>query len=225
MTEKIRTISIWYKIVLIACGGAGLLLTCGIFDGEFRPEMLFYFTNLSNLLVLVYFIGDVVFLIRAPKGSTDVTWCPVFKGMVTMAILLTGGVAAILLQGMFRDGTGTFLISLIFLHDIVPVMTAADYFLFDRKGRIRRTDPLLWTIPPLAYLAFVLAAVSSGQSLGSRSGSQVPYPFLDAGTFGVMGVIFNIAMISAAYIAAGYLFYFFDRKMGERTAGRKMSGK
>jgi len=209
-----RKLSIIYKTVIIACTAAGLMLTCGIPEGQFRPEIFAYFTNLSNLFVLIYFTGDVIFLLCTPKGRTGEsgTWLPVFKGVVTMAILLTGLVAAILLGNLFANSSGSFKASLIFLHDIVPVLTVLDYFLFDRKGRIGKFWPLVWTALPVIYLTFVTAAAGTGSSLGSETGSKYPYPFLDADRLGLPQVIRNVILIAAVYIAVGYLAYFIDSR-------------
>jgi len=220
-----RAASIAFKAVLIAAGIWGLLLTFGVFEGRFNLGMLNYYTVLSNLLCVVYFLLDLAYLIRHRHDPTKTTWRPLLKGIVTMGITVTMLVAHFMLGMRFSMGNSSGL-SLLLVHYIVPAMTILDWLLFDPKGRIKKTAPLVWTAAPLVYFVYTLIAVQAGMTMGQDS--KYPYPFLDTDTLGWGHVLLTVLILAVFFIALGYLFFVADRilsKAGEKKKSIPMDEK
>ncbi len=58
----------------------------------------------------------------------------------------------------------------------MPLLVPLFWLAFDPKGHLRRHDPLLWLLLPLAYYAY-------GLTRGALEG-RYPYPFMDVARIG-----------------------------------------
>ncbi len=190
---KKETIHTIFQIAAFALCLWGVVLTCR------DVSMLRYYTVQSNLLCLVFW-GYA--LIRRGKVS------PRLQGAVTLAILLTCVVYNfVLVPAFFAMGTNysPYSLSDLLVHTFTPLLMLLDSLLFMDKGKIKRCDPLLWTVIPYAYFAFTLII------------GFYPYFFSDPTKNTVPQLIFNLALVTVAFVGAGYALYFVDK----RLAGRK----
>ena len=208
-----KTASIVYKLLLVAIGIYGLLLIFGVTEGRLNLSMLHYFTVLSNLLCVLYFIVDIIYIVR---GGEDCVWFPALKGSAMMAITVTLLVAHFILGMRFTmaDSSG---VSLLIVHYVVPIMTILDWLLFDPKSYIKKISPLIWTIGPLLYFVYAMIAARIGDGIGYNS--RYPYPFLDVDALGWGRVILTVIALVVFFIALGYAYYGVDRllsKFGEK---------
>lgn len=215
MMVKSKKASIIFKFFIIIFGVVGVELSLKLFTSGVDYGMLNYFTNLSNIFVFVYYICSVIWLIKNRKDDSKRTFCPIFKGMAMMCITLTFLVVVFILRMGFTMNN-TMGISLFFLHYLVPVMTILDWILFDEKGLIKKSHPLIWTIPPIVYIAYAMTAARIGDGIGAM-GSRYPYPFLDVDALGVRNVVLIIIVISVLYIALGYVYYAIDNKLAKKA--------
>jgi hypothetical protein len=107
------------------------------------------------------------------------------------------------------------------VHLITPLLMLADYFLFTKRGLLKKYDPLLGTIIPYIYLLEVLplglTRTARYDSLGNNS--YYPYIFLDIDRFGAR-VILILAGITLFFLAIAFVWRRFDDKLG-RIAARK----
>lgn len=212
MHVKNRIFNLSYKLVLIVFGITGVALSLGIHQGQFNLRALTYFTVLSNLLCVVYFILGLIYLIRNIDDRKKTTWFPGLKGIAMMCITVTLLVAHFLLGARFTMGNASG-ISLLIAHYIVPLMVILDWLLFDKKGLIRATSPLIWTIAPLLYFAYTVLDAHTGQ------GHRYPYPFLDASTLGWSRVSLTVLALVIFFVVLGYVYFAIDRvamKLGDK---------
>lgn len=201
-----RKCSLVLKFFVVLSALVGILLQCGIVHGSFSLESFRMFTTLSNLAVVIYFIYDIIMIIRT--GSSD-TFGRRWKFMITMGILLTGLVAFFMLRGMFDSLPATEQFGIALLHDVVPVSVFLDWVIFDRKGQAQIWMPLFATLFPIAYVL-----ISMTVETVSRRGDY-PYPFLNVNALGWPMVLLNILGLSVGFIAVGYLGYAIDHKLGK----------
>ena len=218
MRIKSKPIGILWKTVIVACAFIGVGLQIGVFRGEFHTTTLRYFTNLSNLLCMLYFSIDVVYLLLRRGNDGSKSWCFPLKGVAMMGVTVTWLVAYFML-GDFDMGA-SMRVSIRLVHFVVPIMTILDWLLFDEKGRMSIASPLLWASFPLLYFAIVmlLAALSSGTPF-------YPYPFMNVSTQGLLRVLITVALMTAFFIALGYAFFFVDSVLSKwkRRADRAKS--
>ncbi|MBR5228462.1 MAG: Pr6Pr family membrane protein [Firmicutes bacterium] len=216
---KSRTTQLIYQTIYCTLGFVGIIASFGIFDDitMFRWDFYVHFTNLSN-----YFCIGVMFasLIQTAKKKEDsyVTTAPAIKFIGMLAILLTFLVFNILLAGAEgRDPQLNWRIGSLCAHVVLPIMYVGDWFLFYERGKTKLSYPLLSTLFPLGYVAFIFiqAAILKFDSSilipGSTTPLIYPYFFVNLETQGVAGVAKWIVILSVAFIVAGFLFVGVDR--------------
>lgn len=204
MRIRSKALSVLWKAAIAACAFVGLGLQIGLFKGELHLSSFKYFTNISNLLCMIYFFIDVIFLLAVRKRDGSVSWCPALKGVAMMGITVTWLVAHFML-GSFTMGP-SLRVSIRLVHYVVPIMTILDWLLFDQKGQIKLTAPLLWTVFPLVYFAAIMGLAYFGKGV-----PFYPYPFMNVEKQGLPRVLITVAVMLAFFVALGYLFVLVDR--------------
>ena len=171
--------------------------------GEALWAMLRYFTVLTNLLVAVV-MSLIALGVRVP---------PFVTGGTTLAIVLVGVVFFLLLRGLLELSGGAALADLL-MHKVTPVLVPLWWLAFAAKGGLRRRDPLLWALYPLAYFAYALAR-------GSAEG-RYAYPFIDLGSLGWAAVALNGLLIAAGFVIAGQALVAVDTAMARSVPNRSI---
>jgi len=212
MRIRSKALSLIWKFAIVLCAFVGIGLQIGIFSGELRLSSFRYFTNLSNLLCMLYFLADTVYILSDRLNDGSKSWCLPLKGITMMGITVTWLVSFFLL-GNFTMGA-SMRVSILLVHTIVPILTILDWLLFGEKGRFNRTSPLLWTIFPLMYFLIVMLL-----ALVSRGDPFYPYPFMNVAAQGLVRVLVTVAVITVFFIALGYLFVLADRLLAK--AGKR----
>jgi hypothetical protein len=163
-----------------------------------------FFTVLTNLLVAVV-------MTRVSLGARV---SPSVLGGTTLAILLVGVVYATLLRGLIELSGGAVLAD-IMLHTVSPFAAALWWLFFAPHGRLTWQAPVHWCVFPFLYFAYALVR-------GGIDG-RYPYPFIDVGKIGWLQTGINAVVISLAFILAGYLLVWTDRRLLGR-AGQEARG-
>jgi hypothetical protein len=213
MCIKNRVVSLIFKIAIVAVCLAGILMVCG-FPGKLDFGLMKYYTLLSNVLVLVFFVLAALHTaMRIIKNGTRgaVTFAPHFKGGVTIAITITLLVYQFMLAGS-PFAMSSALSGDAFVHMFTPLLVILDWLLFDKKGSYTVRDPFKWTIPPLCYIAFAFIAAPLGVTY--YYGGRYPYFFFDVDTLGLGTVILYLLGMTVAFFVLAYIFVGLDRLMG-----------
>lgn len=207
----IRLGAVLSALLVVLCV-LGLTIHKEFYAGKPRRDYFFFYTNLSNLLVLVYF---ALIAPRLYAASALRPLIPHADFAVMMCILLTGAVFHLLLFPAVRGAaarhtrTREFFIvctdSLI-EHYLVPLTTLA-FWLFCSPGKdaLGAADVFLWTLFPLGYATAVyLRAPFRG--VIAEAGSPYPYPFMDIQILGVRRAAFFLSAMYGACLLAGAFF-------------------
>lgn len=184
-----------YHFLIALAALCGILLQCGITEGQLDLTSFRMFTTLSNLAVMLYYLWDAVCLCRK-KDVGQNAW----RFLITMGILLTGLVAHFMLRDMFSTLHGPQKLGLTLLHYVVPILTLLDYFLFTPKGQSRLWMPAFSAIFPIVY---VLVSMLAAQWM--TGADRYPYPFLNVDRLGWGTVLLNILGLAIGYFAVGFL--------------------
>ena len=88
------------------------------------------------------------------KEDSYVTINPLVKFTGVMSILLTGLVYNIMLAPTYEP-IENFQPNSVILHIVLPIMFVADWFLFYERKKLKWFYPLLTTVSPLGYIAFI----------------------------------------------------------------------
>jgi hypothetical protein len=164
-----------------------------------------YFTITTNVLVAVVFTG-VAFDLKALSTPHTV-------GGTVLCIALVGVVYALLLRGAMELSGGSLLVDHL-LHEVTPITAVLYWAIFGRTGKLRWSDPPLWAIYPLAYLAY---AMWRGIATG-----KFAYPFLNVRELGWPTTVLHAAAIAIGFLAAAYLMVLIDRKSGAEAKRDRM---
>lgn len=196
----------------------GFLAQLGVFQGVLNRNYLVYYTNLSNLLCMVFGFFSLAHLLR---GGRD--FAPALKFVFSIMILVT----FILYNGLLANYSSIFAyfssLKNGLNHGILPVLFVLDWVLFYERGKTKWTYPLLSIIPPALYVAYILIRAAILDALGRTASVVYPYYFLDLSDLGWGGFLRWMGMLLAGFLALGYVLCALDHlliarkeKAGER---------
>ena len=216
---KNRTTQLIYQTIYVTLGFVGLVASLGIFDNikTIRWDFYVHFTNLSNFLCIGVMLAT---LIETAKKKEDsyVTSAPILKFIGMLGILLTFLVFNIMLAGAEgRDPQANWRIGSLVFHVVLPIMYIADWFLFRERKKCKWYYPIVSIAFPLAYVMFlfvqaIILKFDSSILIPTTTTPLIyPYFFVNLDTQGVTGVLTWIAILSAAFVIVGFLFYGLDR--------------
>ena len=220
---KNRTAQLIFQTVYCTLGIVGLVASLGIFDdiNTIRWDFYVHFTNISNFLCFGVMLAT---LIQTAKKKEDsyVTFSPMLKFIGMLGILLTFLVFNIMLAGAEgRDPQANWRIGSLIFHVALPILYIADWFLFRERRQCKWYYPIASIGFPVAYVIFLLIHAiilefdSSILIPTTTTPLIYPYFFVNLDTQGVGGVLMWIGILSAAFVAVGFLFFGLD-KLGKK---------
>lgn len=214
-----KNLSLAFKLLIIVIGMIGILLQLGVFEGLFKVKLFNFFTIQCNCFCVIYLTAYLFYLMKDPKSSSD-SYYPFLRGMLLLGITVTMLVAHFLLGLGFSMGSALG-ISMILLHYAVPILFILDCLLFERKGWIKKSDPLKWILLPSLYFIYAIIAAQFGNGIGINS--RYPYPFMNADNLGWGQVIFNVFLLLIGFIVLGYLYYGVDQWLYRLKRNKKVT--
>ena len=222
--SKNRTAQLIFQTIYCTLGLVGTFASLGIFDNirQIRWDFYVHFTNISNFFCIGVMLAS---LIQTAKKKEDsyVTTAPLMKFIGMLGILLTFLVFNIMLAGAAgRDPQANWRVGSLAFHVVLPVLYIADWFLFRERKQCKWYYPIASIAFPIAYVVFLLIQAillnfNSSILIPTTTTPLIyPYFFVNLDTQGVPGVLVWIGVLSAAFVAVGYLFFVLDR-LGKKT--------
>ncbi|MCM1404130.1 MAG: Pr6Pr family membrane protein [Prevotella sp.] len=206
---KNRLAQVIFQVVYCTLGMFGILGSLGYFNAAFNGDFYLYYTNLSNYICLGFMIAALIVTVRQANRHEDgaVKIAPTFNFLCVIMILVTCLVYNILLAKEKTVAQYFLSSSNLLLHVILPIMFIVHWAVFCEHGLLRWFHPLLCTVMPLIYVAFILL-----RSLPLHNSGTLLYPyfFLNVDKLGWGGVFGWIVALLVAFIAIGYVFYALD---------------
>lgn len=201
---KQRSLFAWiWRLAIVGFGSYGLYLQ--LWPNQFYN--LTYYTLISNVLIVVFWIYLLFLMAQGHEQRLLSHKTMRFKGGLTISILLTFLVYAILLAPV-ADPKDFYHWKNYTLHYIVPVMVFIDWLVFDRRHAYRKIEPVIWTILPLAYMVFsLIKGYIFNIPIPDQKHSPYPYFFMNITDIGWMGFLQYAAGIFVFYMLLGYLMY------------------
>ena len=215
---KSRTAQLIYQTIYCTLGFVGIIACLGIFDDitMIRWDFYVHFTNLSNFLCIGVMHTALIQTIKK-KEDGYVTAVPHLKFISMLGILLTFFVFNLLLAGAAdRDPQLNWRVGSLCFHVVLPIMYIADWFLFYERKKIKWYYPILSIAFPLAYMLFIFiqaAIMKFDTSIlipGTNTPLIYPYFFVNLETQGVVGVAKWMAILLAAFVSVGFVFFGID---------------
>lgn len=195
------------KLCIVACACVGIMYTSGMqsgsAEGNFMGNATFnFFTIQSNVWAMMIAIIFLVFSLGSLALRRYVAipnWLYHIKFMCTTAVTLTFLVFSLMLTpSMIAQGYSGYLTSAsnICCHNLVPILTLVDFFVFDSDYKTKKGTFLLSAVLPVYYLIYALVGSVTGMNFGQES--KVPYFFLDYeanGWFTLDGGFFGLGVV------------------------------
>ncbi|AZV28814.1 hypothetical protein CT157_23230 [Pseudomonas syringae] len=163
-----------------------------------------YFTVLTNTLVAVVLTCAVT-----DRESAARRWFlqPWVSSGIAVSIAVVGLAYSILLRHLWHPQGWQFIADEL-LHDVMPLLFLAYWWLCVPKGSLRLKHLPLWLIYPLVYFAYALLR---GHLLGAYA-----YPFIDVALLGYPQVFVNAGGILLGFVLIALLVIGIDRWQGRR---------
>ncbi|MCP2074271.1 UNVERIFIED_ORG: hypothetical protein J2Y77_003707 [Pseudomonas lini] len=161
-----------------------------------------FFTVVTNTLVAVVLTWELT-----PRKSAARRWflLPGVRSGIAVSIALVSLAYNLLLRHLWQPEGWQFVADEL-LHDVVPLMYLAYWWLSVPKGTLRLGHIGLWVIYPLVYFAWLLLR---GELLAAY-----PYPFTDVATLGYPQVFINAGGILAGFVGIALAVVGVDRWLG-----------
>lgn len=163
-----------------------------------------YFTVITNTLVAVVLTCAVT-----DRESASRRWFlqPWVSSGIAVSIAVVGLAYSILLRHLWHPQGWQFIADEL-LHDVMPLLFLAYWWLCVPKGTLRLKHLPLWLIYPLVYFAYALLR---GHLLGAYA-----YPFIDVALLGYPQVFINAGGILVGFVLMALLVIGIDRWKGRR---------
>ena len=191
----------------------GFAAQLGLFQGVLNRSYLVYYTNLSNLLCMLFMFPALAgALSKKETGDFAPGLKFVFVIMISVTFLLYNLLLAdypsvLAYFSSLKNGLN---------HCILPILFVLDWVLFYERGKSRWTWPLLSILPPFFYVVYILVRAKILQVTCRLAPVVYPYYFLDLNSLGWPGFLRWMAILLAAFLALGYGLCALDRWLGNR---------
>lgn len=220
-----------YRLLTLVTIAFGLVVWFSIYGVEL--EMV-YFTNQSNLAVLILFlvlvIGDIYNYKNKKSDNFNVVPIIEMALMVYISITflgywgllswqnfdMTGGVESTSLR-MFLSSCGNYIV-----HGISPLLVIVHWVLFSPHTRQGYKKAFYFLIYPILYLVFVLIRANVGGPL--YSDTYYPYPFIDLNVLGAGNFLLIIMGLLLFFTAWGVFFLYINNSINARLNYNKSNG-
>lgn len=170
--------------------------------GPMAGQYLF-FTQQANLMAILWWSWAVLRGHRGAVGDTG----RIVRGAVSLYILLTGIVYAVILCRVYAPGGSQAYVNITH-HVITPALFCIDWAMTEDRGRYRWRWLAAWALYPVGYLVWVMR-------LGARTRFYV-YPFLDMGYLGSGRVALNCIGMLSFMVVLGAGMVCINKKAGLR---------
>ena len=209
-----------FCLVIFAFGAVGMTINSSVLTKGLRgikKEMFVYYTNLSNMAVLLYHV--MLFVSSFYRQSTlyAVLSAPVIRLSVTLMILITFVIYHFILRsadkilnlkkGVSAEKPFSKKFANLCVHYLVPLFTLAEWIIVAEKSSLRISDGAVWVICPLIYLIFIMLRAKLFGNIGDKD-TRFPYFFLDVDAIGFRKAAINVLIIGVVSVAFGMFFVF-----------------
>lgn len=202
-----RVGAILSALIVVACF-IGFTLHHSVYAGIPRRDFFWYYTNLSNLLVALYFSFGAPFFYAHPPLRRFI---PLTEFSVTMAIMLTHAVFHLIIYPGVRQQVRCAMRCVknkmlaannLMVHYVVPLLVLLYYLLCSPgKHTVSFLAAPLWLLFPLLYLLVIFVHAGMGRVIPGDE-RRYPYPFIDVQLLGLRRVILSCSVLFLISVAA-----------------------
>lgn len=166
-----------------------------------------YFTELSNILVTLWYFNKVFFKKKVKLLNKESV-----RGAILLYIWVAGLVFFLVLNSDWH-AHGRVKLEEYTLHGFSPLAFLVDYLIFETKGLFKFKYIPMWVIFPIVYLFY---AIGIGEII-----HVYPYPFLNMNVLTVGGLLYYLAtLLVPAFIGISLIIVIIDKILGKFSRNR-----
>ena len=204
-----RKLRIAFQSTYCLLAVVGFLAQLGVFQGVLNRSYLVFYTNLSNLICMLFGFGSLAYLLQGGKDFAPALKF-VFSIMISVTFLLYNGLLSnygsiIAYFSSLKNGLN---------HCILPILFVLDWAVFYERGKTKWIYPLLSMIPPAIYVAYILIRAAILDATGRTVAVVYPYYFLNLANLGWSGFLRWMVILLAGFL--GYALCALDKWLGYR---------
>lgn len=189
-------LQLWFSIRMTQDKGGTTLEGVWLFLG--------FYTILTNLLVA----GVLTAAATGSRGQLErFLTRPGVQTAAAMSIVIVSAIYNLMLRQLWSP-SGWLLVADVIVHDAMPLLYLAYWWLAVPKGGLRWTQVLVWQSYPAGYFFYVL--------LRGAADGWYPYPFLDVRALGYAQVLIDAIGVLAAFIVVALLLVALGRWQARR---------
>lgn len=216
MYSKKDKLNMLYIFMFLVIAAFGINNSLGITAGDFKPPI--FYTSVSGIICFIYFfiafVRGLYFISTKQPFDDNLFLFPRVKGAVTICITVTFLIYHfVVYEGPVLSVDGD--IFNLITHYFVPVLVILHWIIFDKKGRFKMIDPLLWTLIPMSYFAWANIVALQHTVIPYWDGDFYPYSFMDLTIHSPSTVLVTVIVIFIFFVALGYVVYYADYKLSE----------
>lgn len=176
--------------------------------GRIRAGMFWFYTNLSNLLVLLYELllaltaadSGLGRLLRESTVALSMCLCIYVTHLVYHFVLVPDAKRRGKRFADFGAGFGNLCV-----HYIIPWLVLLQWLLWGDKTGLSIVSAVWWLLPPLLYFAAAMLRARTGKPIGHTK-LRYPYPFMDLEKLGPRRFVLSIVAVLLCFFALGCAF-------------------
>jgi hypothetical protein len=194
-----------FDTLIIAVSFIGLILNFTLFTNF---SGILYYTILSNLFVLIFYLSTIILQKRNKNYKTENYY--MLRGLMLLSILSTMLIYNFMLSTTSSIYKGHNIICSI-VHIVVPLLVLFDCLYFQDKKVLKYKYLLFWSL----FLAIYFVVINIYGLMGGNflNGKSFPYAFLDISNYGLKLVFIKCVLILVFYLILGLIIVFVDNKM------------
>ena len=205
--------------IIFAAAVYGLFLGGCMKNPGHSHNLLSYYTNLSNIIVLIYQLCVLGSFLAPKSGFYSAVRSPVLQYTIANAITMTFLVYQFILFPAIKKkkealtdaekSGGVITPNNLCVHYIVPLASLLFWLLFGSK-ELPFWCVFAWLAVPAGYSLYILLRAALGINIYEKN-TPYPYFFIDRNLIGTKRFIQNIALSLAAFFVLGLITYGISR--------------
>lgn len=200
-----RLLQLYFRIGYVLIASIGVLLALELGSSTFFNQSFFvYYTNLSNLVGLVFggfLLYETWIFIKhkETKGYSRIN--PRWHFTIAILLLVTLIIYNTLLGNIFS--ADYWQMRNVIMHLVAPSMVVIDFILFSDKGKLGYQDMFYSLVMPYIYVAYALVR--------GLFVSDYPYFFLNVTNLGYFGVFRWVIILTLLFIVLSLLLIYINK--------------
>jgi hypothetical protein len=161
-----------------------------------------YFTVLSNLTLATS--AFILFM----NSNYDSQTFRILRLDGLVCIIITSVVYNLILR-QNHPPKGIMILTNELLHVVIPILGILGWLVYGPRPRVDKKTMFLAIFPPFIYVIYIF--------IRGEITNIYPYPFMDAGTIGIVQALLNTGIVMIIFIFLEFILFYTDQKLSDSS--------